>query len=154
MKNILFISLLLSINFSCSPDDASPTVPITSEPFDVASATLLKQGELKGVNHNASGVASLYELSEKKFIVLDPYMSDNGPDLKIYLSEDEGANNYLRLGNLKSTTGSQFYEVPVQIDMNKYHYVHVWCEKYSVVFGRAELRLLNSFNLRCRNKIP
>lgn len=139
MKNNILITLMLIISFSCSPEDASPTVPVTSESFDVASATLVKQGDLKGVNHNASGVASLYDYNEKKFIVLDPYTSDNGPDLKIYLSKDEGAHEYLRLGNLKSITGAQFYEVPVQIDMNDYHYVHVWCEKYSVVFGRAEI---------------
>jgi hypothetical protein len=72
-------------------------------------------------------------------VVLDPYSSQNGPDLKIYLSKDPGASDYIRLGNLKSTMGKQSYGVPSGTDVDKYNYVHVWCEKYTVVFARAEV---------------
>jgi len=93
-----------------------------------------------GVNHTASGTASLYEQDERYIILLDPYSSQSGPDLKVYFSKDAGATEYIRVGNLKSTMGKQSYEVPGSPDIDEFHYIHVWCEKYTVVFARAEIR--------------
>lgn len=134
---ILFAAIFF---MACQSDDATPETPVTQAEFDVTKATLLKQGMLEGVNHTASGTASLYESGGKKIILLDPYESQNGPDLKVYFSKDIDANEYIRLGPLKSTTGMQWYEVPGNPDVSKYNYVHIWCEKFTVVFGRAEIK--------------
>ena len=92
-----------------------------------------------GVNHTASGTASLYKANASCYVVLDPYSSENGPDLKVYLSKDETASEFIRLGQLKSVSGKQSYLIPSSVDTAPYQYVHVWCEKYSVEFARAEL---------------
>ena len=42
-----------------------------------------------GVGHTVSGTVKIYDDAGKKAVVLDPFSSQNGPDLKIYLSKDQ-----------------------------------------------------------------
>jgi hypothetical protein len=134
----LIILLFLAVVISCKEDDATPTGPI-NDAFDPATATLLKSGTIVGIGHTASGIASLYERGGKKIVLLDPYDSQNGPDLKVYLSKDINASSYISLGALKSVTGKQSYEVPGNPDAAEYNYIMIWCEQFTVVFGRAEI---------------
>jgi hypothetical protein len=138
MKKFIIL-LLISAIISCKEDDATPTGPINDE-FDPTTATLLKSGTIVGIGHTASGTASLYESGGKKVVVLDPYDSQNGPDLKVYLSKDINASSYISLGALKSVTGKQSYDVPGNPDAAEYNYIMVWCEQFTVVFGRAEIK--------------
>ena len=138
MKTLLLIFVSV-VMLSCQPDDNVPTLPVDDN-FDTSKATLIKQGMLVGAGHTASGTASLYHANGTKVVVLDPYSSQNGPDLKVYLSKDEEAKEYVKLGNLKSTTGKQVYEIPTSADVNQFGYVHIWCEKYTVVFAIADLK--------------
>ena len=139
MKNVILFCIVV---LGCTAENTVPTAPPAgpSTSFDPATSTLLKMGTLAGIGgHSASGKASLYDSGGKKFVFLDPFMSQNGPDLKVYLSKDVSASSYIRLGGLKSTDGSQSYEVPGMPDIGQYTYVHIWCEKFSVEFARAEL---------------
>lgn len=136
MKQLIIICIL-SLLFACSPDDATPTAPVGNNP-DLSSATLLKQGTFTGQGgHTVSGTVKIYDLSGTKYIVFDPYESQNGPDLKVYLSKTETATEYIKIGKLMSTTGKQTYQVPGMPDLSQYPYVHIWCEAYSVEFARA-----------------
>jgi hypothetical protein len=124
----------------CTVEDNTPKMPV-NDTFDPANATLIKKGTLMGAGgHTATGVASLYLYNGKHVVYLDPFESQNGPDLKVYLSKDENASEYLRLGNLKSVMGAQSYEVPVTINEKDYPFVHIWCEKFSVVFAIAPIQ--------------
>jgi hypothetical protein len=138
MKYLIFIFTSLVL-LSCQPDDNVPVQP-ADDNFDTSKATLLKQGMLMGVGHTASGTASVYDNGGRKVIVLDPYSSQNGPDLKVYLSKDAAASDYVKLGNLKATMGKQVYEVPAGINIDQFGFAHIWCEKYTVVFAIAELK--------------
>jgi hypothetical protein len=135
-----FALVVLALCTECQPEDAVPSMNTDVDNFDSSAATLIKTGMLEGIGHTASGTASVFEKDGKKIIVLDPYSSQNGPDLKIYLSKDAEATEYIRLGSLKATSGRQSYEVPGTPDITQYHFVHVWCEKYTVVFARAEVK--------------
>lgn len=138
MKKIIAL-LFITATISCKEDDATPTGPV-NDVFDPTTATLLKSGTLVGIGHTVSGTASLYESGGKKIVLLDPYDSQNGPDLKVYLSKDIDASSYISLGALKSITGKQSYEVPGNPNAAEYNYIMVWCEKFTVVFGRAEIK--------------
>ena len=134
--------VILVITFACKAENTTPTTPAppANNTFDPAQAMLLKQGMLMGVNHTVSGTAAVYDSNGKKVVLLDPFNSQSGPDLKVYLSKDINASSYIKLGNLKSTIGQQAYEVPGTPDISQYTYVHIWCEAFTVVFGRAELK--------------
>jgi len=142
MKKQLIIGLLLGIMVSCKMETVEPiSIPTaTTSNFDPATSTLLKQGTLAGVGHNANGLVKIFETSSNKVVYFETFLSQDGPDLKVYLSKDIDAKEYVRLGALKSTSGMQSYNVPAGIDVSGYGYVHIWCERYSVVFARAEMK--------------
>lgn len=137
----VFLVFVVLFSISCSEDDENtPTAPI-DDMFDPMETgiTLLKQGTLTGVGHSVSGTVKIYDDAGKKVAVLDPFSSQNGPDLKVYLSTDEKATRYINLGALKSTTGKQSYDVTGMPDLEEYKFVLVWCQDFSVLFGKAEL---------------
>jgi Electron transfer DM13 len=140
MKKILFLLITLFV-ISCSEDDNTPTGPV-NDSFDPMGmdVTLLKQGTMTGVGHTVSGEIKAYDDNGKTVIVMDPFMSQNGPDLKVYLSTDEGASQYINLGDLKSINGKQSYDVTGMPDLQEYKYVLIWCEAFTVIFGKAELK--------------
>jgi len=140
MKNALIFFLVMTI-LACSDDDNTPTALI-DDPFDPmeTSVTLLKEGTLIGVGHTVNGTVKIYDDAGKKVVVLDPFNSQNGPDLKVYLSTDQNATQYINLGALKSTTGKQSYDVSGMPDLAQYKYVLVWCQEFSVLFGKAEMK--------------
>lgn len=139
MKKIAGIILIILLS-SCEVEENTPTKPVDDD-FDSATATLVKQGALIGIGgHTASGTAGIYDDNGKKFVVLGPYDSQNGPDLKVYLSKNVNASSYINLGPLKSIMGKQSYAVPGNPNIDEYTYVHIWCEQFSVEFGRAELQ--------------
>lgn len=137
MKKMLFLFLLAAV--ACGGDDETPTKPV-NDIFDPTTATLLKEGMLMGVGHTVTGTVKLYDDAGTKVIQFDPFMSQNGPDLKVYLSKDVAAAEFIRLGELKSVTGKQSYQIPAGTDVTAYGYLHIWCEEFSVEFGRAELQ--------------
>ena len=137
MKKICFL-IFVALLSSCKEEDATPTAPINDD-FDTTTATVLKSGTLAGIGHTVSGTVTIYKSASSKTVVLDPFSSQNGPDLKVYLSKDINASSYISLGALKSTSGKQSYEIPGNPDVTDYNYVMVWCEQFTVVFGRAEI---------------
>lgn len=138
MKLVSVLVALLIIG--CAVEENTPTSPIVDN-FDETLATLIKQGDFIGVGgHTVSGKATVYENNGQRVVVLDPYSSQNGPDLKVYLSKTESANSYINLGKLQSTMGKQTYAIPSSVNFDDYTVVHIWCEQFSVEFARAPLK--------------
>ena len=100
-------------------------------------------GDFMGVNdgiHNAEGKAKILTLSDGSQIIrLEDFRSTNGPDVHLYLSTDKPASDFIDLGRLKANNGNQNYQIPVNTDYNKYKYVLIWCQPFSVLFGSAQL---------------
>ncbi|MBX2897650.1 MAG: DM13 domain-containing protein [Cyclobacteriaceae bacterium] len=136
MKNLFVIFLILLLG--CGVEEATPTKP-ANDNFMTDAATKISMGSIMGINHTVSGTATVYKSDGEYTLVLDPFQSQNGPDLKVYLSKDIGAKSFIRLGVLKSTTGKQAYAIPSSITLAEYPYAHIWCEAFSVEFARAML---------------
>ena len=100
-------------------------------------------GNFMGVNdgiHNAEGYAKILTLSDGSQILrLEDFRSTNGPDVHLYLSTDKQASDFVDLGRLKANNGDQNYQIPIDTDFNKYKYVLIWCQPFSVLFGSAQL---------------
>ena len=100
-------------------------------------------GDFVGVNdgiHNAEGKAKILILSDGSQILrLEDFKSTNGPDVHLYLSTDKQASDFIDLGRLKANNGNQNYQIPINADFNKYKYVLIWCQPFSVLFGSAQL---------------
>ena len=90
--------------------------------------------------HNAEGLAKILILSTGSPILrLEDFKSTNGPDVHLYLSSNKKANDIIDLGRLKANIGNQNYQIPLETDFNKYKYVLIWCQPFSVLFGSAQL---------------
>ena len=84
--------------------------------------------------------------SDQRFLRFEDFATDNGPDLNVYLSTappDAPAgdfdDDFVDLGDLKGNIGSQNYEIPADVDLDRYRSVVIWCVRFGVAFGAAEL---------------
>ncbi|MFE7764392.1 DM13 domain-containing protein [Streptomyces sp. NPDC057438] len=123
----------------------SPSPSAASGPVTVASGGLISH------EHTTKGTAKLVRLADGTHVVrLEHLDTSNGPDLRVWLTDapvkegragwhvfDDGA--YVSLGKLKGNKGSQNYPLPDDVDPSEYTSVTIWCDRFDVSFGAAEL---------------
>jgi Electron transfer DM13 len=90
--------------------------------------------------HPASGTVSLLQSGTQQILRYENFKTINGPDLKVYLSSDLDATEFVDLGPLKATEGNVNYTVPPGTDVHKYRYALVWCEQFGVLFNSVDLQ--------------
>jgi hypothetical protein len=114
----------------------------TSMPVKVA------EGLFHGVAHETKGMASIYQLPEgKKVLRFSGFETSNGPDVQVYLIAGPDAKDnetvtqagFIRIGDLKGNMGDQNYDLPADLDLNKYRAVTIWCRRFGVNFATAPL---------------
>ncbi|HMQ27157.1 MAG TPA: DM13 domain-containing protein [Acidimicrobiales bacterium] len=128
-----------------SEADAPATPPTTAAP----TVQVLAQGSFVPRDHPASGTASvLGDGTDQRFLRFEDFATDNGPDLNVYLSTapadaDQGAfdDDFVDLGDLQGNVGDQNYEVPADVDLSRYRTVVIWCVRFGVAFGAADLAI-------------
>ena len=107
---------------------------------------LLSRGSFEPLAHPAEGVATtIRRPGGEAVLTLTDFDVSNGPDLRVYLvagpARDESeVDDYEDLGALKGNQGDQQYELPGDLDLDRYTTVVVWCRAFSVAFARAPLR--------------
>lgn len=117
----------------------------------VASATpsALESGNLVSGAHDTAGTVTVYRLdSGDRVLRLTNFHTSNGPDVHIYLTSAQKVNSngdvtggkYLDLGSLKGNIGNQNYTIPSAVNLADYHSVSVWCARFHVNFGAAQLK--------------
>lgn len=107
----------------------------------------LAEGRFVTHEHGTSGTARTVRLADGGQVLrLEDLKTSEGPDVRVYLSSraadaakaglGEGA---VALGKLKGNLGNQNYTVPAGTDLSKFRSVVIWCERFSVSFGAADL---------------
>ena len=117
--------------------------PETTQPQIIVEAA----GSFISRSHPTEGSARvLGDGSGQRFLRLEDFRTDNGPDLNVYLSAapadapaSDFDDDFVDLGDLKGNVGSQNYEIPAAVDLDRYSTVTIWCVRFGVVFGAAEL---------------
>ena len=102
-------------------------------------------------SHPAEGTAVVLTDGTQTFLRFDDdFATDNGPDLNVYLhtagpdaSVDDLVGDFIDLGDLKGNIGAQNFVIPGDVDLDRYSTVSVWCVRFRVVFGTAELAPMN-----------
>ena len=121
--------------------------PDASEPGAPAQVVRLVEGDFVDRSHPTEGVAVvLNDGTQQRFLRFEDFATDNGPDLNVYLSSapadaSAGAfdDDFVDLGDLKGNIGAQNYEIPADVDLSHHSTVVIWCVRFSVAFGAAEL---------------
>ncbi len=145
------------------PDDVSAAPPTVTEqpgatPSPSESATpapvepiVLVEGSFISHEHETTGRVRILELADgTRVLRIEGLSTSDGPDLKVWLSDqpvidgvdgwgvfDDGA--YLSLGDLKGNVGDQNYAIPDDVEIGDFGAVSIWCERFAVSFGAAEL---------------
>ncbi|MDH4277876.1 MAG: DM13 domain-containing protein [Acidimicrobiia bacterium] len=97
---------------------------------------------IDGAHPTTGAAAVLTDGGTQRVLRLEEdFATDNGPDLNVYLasSADGFGDEYIDLGDLKGNIGSQNYEIPADVDLSVYDTVVIWCVRFGVGFGSAEL---------------
>ncbi|MEU3933090.1 DM13 domain-containing protein [Streptomyces sp. NPDC029044] len=130
---------------------APPAAAPSRTPTTPAGPQTLASGELITHEHATSGTVKLVRLDDGSHIVrLENLDTSNGPDLRVWLTDapvkegkagwhvfDDG--KYVSLGKLKGNKGSQNYVVPEDVDPARFSSISIWCDRFDVSFGAAEL---------------
>lgn len=112
------------------------------------SAKVLKTGMFRGIAHETKGSATIHQLPDgRRVLRLTGFETSNGPDVRVLLvAAADAADNaavtsagFVELGKLKGNLGDQNYDVPSDVDLQKYGAVTIWCNRFGVNFGTASI---------------
>jgi len=128
------------------------TAPLSSQsalqPAASAQPVSLASGRFHDGAHASAGSATIYRLPDgRRVLRLSEFETSNGPDVQLYMVAAQDARDndtvkkagFVSLGALKGNKGDQNYEVPSDLDLNKYRAVTIWCRRFGVNFGTAPL---------------
>jgi hypothetical protein len=133
-----------------SPDISAGTTQPRS-PGGPAGPERLSHGSFITHEHETTGTASVVRLADgSRILRLEGLDTSDGPDLEVWLSDapvldgragwhlfDDG--HYSSLGPLKGNHGNQNYVIPAGLDLVGFRSVSIWCNRFNVSFGAAEL---------------
>ena len=111
-------------------------------------AKVLAKGEFHNAEKAGKGTATVYQLADgKRVLRLSDFATDNGPDLHVRLIAADDAKDtasvakadYVEVAKLKGNKGAQNYELPENVELDKYRVVSIWCNRFSVNFAVAPL---------------
>ncbi|GAA1512751.1 DM13 domain-containing protein [Kribbella lupini] len=139
-----------------SSSKAPPTIsvrkPSSPTPTKDEAPAVLSRGTFVTHEHDTSGAVSIVRLPDgSRILRLENLDTSDGPDLEVWLSDakvvegkagwhvfDDGKAR--SLGQLKGNKGSQNYAIPAEVDLGDFSSVSIWCNRFNVSFGAAELK--------------
>jgi len=136
-KNVTIWCARFGVNFGQAALDLPASMPVK-----------VAEGNFRGVAHETKGVASIYKLPDGKQILrFSGFETSNGPDVQVYLVAAPDAKDnetvtqagFIRVAELKGNMGDQNYDLPANVDLNKYRAVTIWCRRFGVNFATAPL---------------
>ncbi|MEW2530647.1 DM13 domain-containing protein [Streptomyces sp. NPDC047071] len=112
-----------------------------------AAVKELARGSLVAHEHPTSGTARALRLADgRQLLRLEDLKTSEGPDVRVYLSTRPASEvtdglgaGAVQLGRLKGNLGNQNYTVPDGTDPAGFRSAVVWCERFGVSFGAADL---------------
>ncbi|MEU2491565.1 DM13 domain-containing protein [Streptomyces sp. NPDC007883] len=134
-----------------APSDG-PTASADTAPPAAAAPEVLATGSFISHEHATTGSVKIVRLADgSRVLRIEDLDTSSGPDLRVWLTDapvKEGRDGwhvfddgeYLSLGGLKGNKGDQNYALPAGADLNRLTSVTVWCDRFDVSFGAAELR--------------
>ncbi|MFJ8083276.1 DM13 domain-containing protein [Streptomyces sp. NPDC096205] len=107
----------------------------------------LAEGTFVTHEHDTSGTARTVRLADgARLLRLEDLRTSDGPDVRVYLSTRDAdevrsglGDGAVELGELKGNLGDQNYTVPAGTDLSGFRSAVLWCKRFSVSFGAADL---------------
>ncbi len=133
-------------------DSLSSSENATDSADVIESPEVLAEGKFITHEHATTGSVKILKYSDgSRILRIENLKTSNGPKLEVWLTDapviegldgwrvfDDG--KFINLGALKGNIGSQNYSIPSEIELDEYTSISIWCERFSVSFGAADLR--------------
>nr|BFE70078.1 hypothetical protein GCM10020092_033790 [Actinoplanes digitatis] len=111
----------------------------------------IARGTFVSHEHDTTGTVRVVRGPDgSRHLRIEDLDTSNGPALKVWLTDapvlagrdgwyvfDDG--RHVDLGALKGNKGSQNYPIPAGVDLSAYRSVSIWCARFRVSFGAAQL---------------
>ncbi len=120
-------------------DEVVEAEVVEAEPVPAPEIVTLVSGVFVDGSHPTSGNGTVLTDGAVSFLRFENFETDNGPDLNVYLRSSANPDDFIDLGDLKGNIGDQNYELPADFDAETYDVVDIWCVRFSVSFGSAQL---------------
>jgi hypothetical protein len=136
-----------------SSSAASSAAPVSSVPESStrkpAGQRVLASGAFVSQEHTTSGTARVLEQDGARLLRLEGFSTSDGPDVHVWLTDATAGGEWgkyddgraVKLGKLKATDGNQNYTIPAGAGLDGLRSVVIWCDRFNVAFGSAELAL-------------
>lgn len=136
------------------PVAAPKDEPRSTDPTDPTAPATVSGGTLISHEHATSGSVKVLRLADgSRILRIEDLDTSDGPDLRVVLSDakvvpgkagwhvfDDG--QHTTLAKLKGNKGDQNYPLPANLDLNRFRSVSIWCDRFDVSFGAAELKAM------------
>lgn len=121
--------------------------PATADDGQAAAPFTETSGNFIPLEHSVAGTAAIISDGERRFLRFEDFEVDNGPDLFVYLVAGASADgdkdlfddDFVNLGRLAGNVGDQNYEVDIDLDLDRYNTVVIWCDRFNASFAAADL---------------
>jgi hypothetical protein len=118
--------------------ESFPAVPTPAVPMPVP----IRSAPIEGIDHRATGTAMIYRDSEGDHVVgLEEIDIQPGPDYDVFIvpgADRDDTDGGIRLDDLRGNMGTQFYEVPADVEIGGSPWtVLVWCQTFGVPIANA-----------------
>ena len=131
-----------------APAAIAPTAPAPAAPAAPTAPTAppgpvrLRSAELRGIDHRASGTASIIRQPDGSHVVgLEEIDIEPGPDYRVYVvpgNTERTSDGAVELDALRGNKGTQFYDVPGDVEVGDGEWtVLIWCKRFAVPVAAA-----------------
>jgi hypothetical protein len=119
-----------------TPPTTTTTIPPAAEPVR------LRSGPFTGIDHRASGTVSIFRAPGGTHVIgLEAFDIQPGPDYDVYVvpgTDRRDRAGGTRLDDLRGNQGTQYYEVPADVDVDAGDWtVLIWCQTFGVPVANA-----------------
>lgn len=139
MKRVLTFLLITSIFLTACKKETTSSMDVSMDPVDTTAQLKYRGAFANGPYGTIRGIAKVYAKNNAYTLVLDSFTVSNGPDLHVYLSKEQQPINFIDLGTLRTTSGTQAYTINGMPDFMEYKFALVHCQQYNHLFGSANL---------------
>ncbi len=143
-KGVALAAVLIGLGgFALSQSGKVGSAPVHA---DVPSVTIqahqvISHGTFSGLSdHITTGDVKIIQQDSRFVVVLSETFSlDGAPDPVVGFGRSGEYISASQVAGLRSKTGAQTYQLPVDFTPDAYNEIYIWCEKFSVPLGVAAL---------------
>ena len=135
------IALTLTACGNASTESTEVRTPTAASQSVANNAQKVSQGSFSGrSDHITTGQVTLEKTAAGyQLRFSSDFELDGAPDPIVAIGNGEKYLPANKLGALKNRTGRQTYQLPASFKPGQFSQVYVWCEKFSVPLGIADL---------------